>query len=178
MIQYLVEPPLTAITWSKSFLHDFMSLSYRCEGTLTHSFLQCCFSSLRFVGIRLFALLRFCHSISVRVRSGLWLGHCNTLILLFFSHSVADLLLWLQSLSYCMTQFGWSFICPTAGLTYDLTILLYTEVFMVGLVIARCPSPVAAKQTHITTLHHCAWQLAWHVCANMLCFVMVIFKIP
>ena len=39
------------------------------------------------------------HSISGRLRSGLWLDHCNTLILFFFRHSAVDLLLCLGSLS-------------------------------------------------------------------------------
>ena len=42
------------------------------------------------------ALLRSHHCISVRLRSGLWLDHCNTLILFFFRHSVVDLLLCLS----------------------------------------------------------------------------------
>lgn len=38
------------------------------------------------------SLLRSCHTISVRSRSILWLGLCNSLIIFFVSHSVADLL--------------------------------------------------------------------------------------
>lgn len=40
--------------------------------------------------------------ISIRLTSGLWLGHCNTMILFFFSYSVIDLLLGFGSFDWCM----------------------------------------------------------------------------
>jgi len=44
------------------------------------------------------------------------LGHCDPLILFFFNHSLVDLLMWLDSLSRCMTQYQPSFGCQTDGL--------------------------------------------------------------
>lgn len=40
--------------------------------------------------------------ISIRLTSGLWLGHCNTMILFSFSHSVIDFLLGFGSFDWCM----------------------------------------------------------------------------
>lgn len=59
-----------------------------CEngGILAHSPLQRC---LRLAGIRVCTAL---HIISIRWRSRLWLGHCNSLILFFHSYSDKDLL--------------------------------------------------------------------------------------
>jgi len=97
-----------------------ISLSNCSGGILACSSLQCCFSSLRFVDICLCTpLLKSHHSISVRLRSGLWLGKCNILILVFFSHSVIDLLVCLGSLSYCTTQFWPSFSCRTDCLIFE-----------------------------------------------------------
>ena len=93
------------------------------------------------------ALLRSHHSILVSLRSGLWLNHCNTLILFFFRHSVVDLLLCLGSLSCWWASF--SFSCRTDGLTFDSRILWYPEEFMVDSMTARCPGPVAAEQAQM-----------------------------
>ena len=49
----------------------------KCRGNVWKTSLQRCFSSLRFASAALFRS----HSISIRLRSELWLGHCNTLIL-------------------------------------------------------------------------------------------------
>lgn len=59
-----------------------------CEngGILAHSPLQRC---LRLAGIRVCTALNI---ISIRWRSRLWLGHCNSLILFFHSYSDKDLL--------------------------------------------------------------------------------------
>lgn len=76
------------------FLYGFISISCGCGVILVHSSLQCCFISLRFASICLCtALLLSHHSILIRLSSGLWPGHCDALILFFFSHSVVDLLL-------------------------------------------------------------------------------------
>ncbi len=72
--------------------------------------------------------------------------YCNTLILLFFSRSVVDLLGCLGSLSCCMTQFWPNFSCRTDCVTFDSSILWYTEEFMVNSVTVRCPDPVTTKQ--------------------------------
>lgn len=95
---------------------------YECWMTCSTS---CTFLGLTFVGNRLRkALLRSCHSASVWLSSGFWRDHCNTLILVFFSPSVVDLLL-----------------C-SGSLFIDSKVIWYTEKFMVDL-------PVAAKQARV-----------------------------
>lgn len=71
------------------------------------------------------AVLRSHKNISIRLSSGLLLGYCNTLIIFFISNSVADLLLYLESLSHCMTKFRPSFSCQTDVLTFDSRPLWY-----------------------------------------------------
>jgi len=106
------EPPLAAIRWSNLFIFDFISLIIVEEFflTLLYTVVGICICT---------ALLRSHHSISIGLRSGLQLGHCNTLILFFFSHSLVDLLVIFGSLSSCITQFWPSFSCRTDGLTFD-----------------------------------------------------------
>ena len=134
--------------WSNYFLFGVIRHSrYDFGEILACSSVQCCFSSLRLAGIRLCtALLRSHHSISIRLRSGLWLDHFNTLILFFFRHSGVDLLIFLGSLSCCMTQ-------PLAvrhdGLKFDSRILRFTDMFIKYSMSARCPSSVEAKQAQI-----------------------------
>jgi len=146
-------------------------LSHCCEGILTQSSLKHRFSSLRCVDMRLYtALCGSHHSISISLRSEL-LDHCNTLILLFFRHSVIDFLICLGSLSFSMNQFQQSFSCQTDGLTLDSRIFWYTEEFMVYSESARCTSPVSEKQAQnnppfttvldslceVSVLMFCAW---------------------
>lgn len=69
--------------------------------------------------------------------SGLWLGHCNTLMLFFFGHSVVDLLLSLGKLSCCITQFEKSFSCQKDGLIFESRVLCYTDEFMVDCKVLR-----------------------------------------
>lgn len=91
IIQYCVETPLAGITWSNCFLYN-ISLSYHCGKSLAHCLLIC-FSSLWFVGFRLCeAFLMFCHGISIRLWTGLWLEDCNTLSLFFFTILLHDLM--------------------------------------------------------------------------------------
>ena len=76
------------------------------------------------------------------------MDHCNTFILLFFSHAVVNVLVCLGSLSCCMTQF-----CPSSsswieGFTFNT--LVYVE-FTINSLTARFPGHVAAKQTQIIT---------------------------
>lgn len=67
--------------------------------------------------------------------SGLSVGHCNTLILLFFSHSVY-LLLRLGSLSFHMTHLNFS--CQTGDFTFDFRVLWHTEEFTLDSMTANC----------------------------------------
>lgn len=69
--------------------------------------------------------------------SGLWLGHCNTLMLFFIGHSVADLLLCLGKLSCCITQFEKSFSCQKDGLIFESRVLCYTDEFIVECKVLR-----------------------------------------
>lgn len=73
------------------------------------------------------------------------MGHFNTLIFLFFSHSVEDLLVCLGPLSCCTTQFGPSVSGQTDGLKCDSRIFWYTGKFTVDSMTARCPD-MTAKQ--------------------------------
>ncbi len=82
-----------------------MSLSHRCGGILSHSSLQNCFNSATLEVLRAWKdCLRSCHSISIGVKSGLWLSHSKTLISFLLSYSELDLLMCLGSLSCCKTQ--------------------------------------------------------------------------
>ena len=145
-----MEPPLGAITWSNNFLYNFISLPHHCGEILVHTSWQQCFSSLTLVGICLHtALLKSHQTISIGLRSGLWLGHCNTLILFFFSHSVVDLLVHLGSLSCCVTHFQPSFNCQSHGLAFYSRILWCLEEFIVDVIIVRHPGSVAAKQAQM-----------------------------
>jgi len=126
------------------------------------------------------ALLRSHHRNSIRLRSGVWLGHCNILILFFFSHSVINLMVFLGTLSCCMTQ-----SLPTVSCQTD--ILWYTEEFIVDWKTARSPGPVAAKLAQIITPPpHCltvgmryvcgVWLLALCIMAKNLHFVSSVQK--
>lgn len=66
----------------------------------------------------------------------------------FDAFPFSAILLWmicLGSLSCCITHFGQSFGCQIDGLTFDSTVLWHAENFMVNLMIAKFPGPVAAK---------------------------------
>lgn len=109
---------------------------------------------MKFVGFLCTALLRSRHRISVVLRSGLELGHCNTFF--FFSHLVVDLLLCLKSIVLLCNP-------VSARLVRQMSSRLTLEVCKIQVVRLQnvCKSP----------LHHCAWQFLWVVCADMLCLV-------
>jgi len=131
------------------------------------SSLQRCFITLRFASLCLYsALLRSWCIISVRLRSCLWLGQCNTLILFFFSHSVVDLLVFLGSLSCCMTNQP-SFTCQTDGFTFDSRILWYTDRVVHGrLNDCKVPRWMQNKPQSPPLCHH-DW---WTVGMRLLCW--------
>lgn len=133
------------------------------EIILSHSSLQQCFITLRFVGSF------YAQNISwgPARASNLWLGHRNKLIVsFFFSHSFINFLLCLGSSSCCMTQITPSLSCWTLGLTFDYTkIDIWHTKF----------------QIHWLQGVHILWllkkpkssprclQLIWGVCADVLC---------
>lgn len=92
-------PWFKSLNQLKQLLCDFISLLHYCGGILARSSLEHC-SSSSFAAF----IYQSHHSISIRLRSGLWLGHCNS-----STHSVVDLLLCLGSMSSYMTQFQPSF---------------------------------------------------------------------
>ena len=97
-----VEPPSAAVSWSDR--SQSLSWLWRNLGPL---FFPALLQLIEVCSIGLCtALWRSHHSISVRLRSGLWQDHCNTLILFFFTHSVVDLLLCLGSLSCWWASFS------------------------------------------------------------------------
>lgn len=83
-----------------------------------------------------------CLGISIRLGSGLWLGHGS----IFFSFSVVDFLPCFWSLSFCVIQFGPS--CRRNGLTSDSTVLWYTEGFVVNSMTASCLGPLSNPNHH------------------------------
>ncbi len=90
-----------------------MSLSHRRGWILAHSSLQNCFNSATLEGFQAWKdCLRSCQSISIGFKSGLWLGHSKTIILLFLNHSEVDLLVCLGSLSCYITQVRLSLRSP------------------------------------------------------------------
>ena len=140
---------------------------------MTQSFLQHCFSSLRFwVICSCTALLWCCHSISIRLGSGLLTRPLQSLIVLFFSRSGVGLLVCFRSLSWCMTQFRPSFSCWTDGLTIASRIRWYAEGFMDESVTTRCFLWLQKKPTS-SPLHHHAGQWLCNACAKMLCLAFV-----
>lgn len=91
---------------------------------------------------------------------------------LFFIHSVADLLLWLESLSYSMSSLG-----QALAVTFDST-----EEFMVDSVSVRCQLLWPENKLKSSPLHHHAWTaglrcLCWYAMfwfsPNVLLCVMI-----
>lgn len=123
-----------------------MSLSHCCGEILGHFSLQHCFRSLRLAGIcSCTALWRSCYNI-IKLRSGLWLRHCSSLVLFLRFAAVfriIDLLHDPVSAKLC---------CWTDGLTFDSRILQHTEEFAVYSLTAKCPGPMVAKQWHADML--------------------------
>lgn len=94
LIQLPVQSALAVRTWSSWFLYDFMSLTSQWRNFL-----------YGFAGIHLLIAV-------LRSRSGrLWLDHCSTKLLFFFSHFIVDLPLCSGSVSCSMTLFQPSFSC-------------------------------------------------------------------
>lgn len=95
---------------------------------LTHSALHTSFSSFRVViNCLCTALLRSHHIISVKLRSGFWLGHFNMLAEKEKNHPAGHSSEHLGKLSCWMTQFQPRFSCRTDGLTFDSGIFWYAE---------------------------------------------------
>lgn len=124
MIQLLVEPSLTAITW---WNNTFSFVSHSVEEDFWHTFLYN-IDSVHW-GFWAFpcALLGCRHRISVGLRSG-HLQHLDFFFL--FNNFVVELLLSFGSVSCCKAQFQSSCRCWTNGIVFDSSILWYTEEFM------------------------------------------------
>lgn len=93
--------------------------------------------------------LRSCYSISIRLRSGLWLGHSKVFILLFFSHSEVDSdELWITVLMQNPSRLQlevtkrWPFF----------RILWYTAKLMVQFITASLPGPENSRR--LLHYHH------------------------
>lgn len=143
MIQLLVEAVLAAITWSNHCLYDFIRLSYFCPLFFTRliQFFEVC--------EHLFTLFR---STEFQLVWGLDFDWTSATPWIFsFSGILFYLLVFLGSLSCCMTQYLPSFSYRTHGVTFDPRILWYTEELMVDSMTARCSGPVVAKQVQIIT---------------------------
>ena len=93
-------------------------------------------------------LSRSCHSISIGLRPGLWLGHSRRRIFFCWSHSVVDLLLSFGLLFCCITQLLLNF--NFSG-HYPAKYLDKLE-FVFPSMIASCPGPEAEKQPQTTML--------------------------
>ena len=97
--QYFVEPPFAAITAANLLRYVSTSFAHLETEIFAHSSLQNSSSSVRLDGERLWtAVFRSCHRFSIGFRSGLWLGHSNT-ICFVLNPSIVALALWLASLS-------------------------------------------------------------------------------
>lgn len=93
--------------------------------------------------------------------TGLWLDHCSSLLLFFFSHSVVGLLLCMELLSCSMTQL---YLSDRSVLRLGSRIFCYAGVYSMT---AKCSDPVAAKQNQIITppppgLTTCRRCLCWY----------------
>lgn len=98
------------------------------RGILAHSSLQNSLNSGMLVGFFAWtACFRSFHSISIGLRSGLWLGHSKTLTFFCANHSLAEQFVCLGSLSYCMTHFLLSFSSQTDTLTFSCGICWYNS---------------------------------------------------
>ena len=114
-----------------------------------HLFLDNGFSSFGFVSICLWTPVSV--SLSIRLRSRLWLGHLSALNLIFFSHSIVYLLVCLGSLSNLDQAFA-----VEHSLTFYSWILWCTERLETGWTTARCPSFCGCKtqQEQRSTVHY------------------------
>ena len=65
------------------------------------------------------ACFRSFHSISIGLRSGLWLCHSKTLSFFCFNHSLVEWLVCSELLSYCMIHFLLSFSSQRDTLTFS-----------------------------------------------------------
>ncbi len=139
-----------------------MSLSHRCGGILAHSSLQNCFNSATLEGFEAWNdCLRSCHSISIRFKSGLWLGHSKTLILFFLSHSEANLLVCFGSLSWGhKLTAGHS----PSGFSDRVQNSRFHQLWQVVQVLKLQSSP---RPSHY---HHHVWLLVWCSFYEMLCW--------
>lgn len=134
MKQQLAEPHLAAEPLRTCFLYEF-SLSHSCEGKS----LQSCLNSLQTL---VFAQLS--SGSTTALQSGLDLKQAfYTLILLFFNHSVVDLLQCLGSLS-CFLAIFTKFQLSGRQSHVCSRICLSTEEFVVALMSAEFISTVAA----------------------------------
>ena len=137
IIHQLVKPPLVAITLSNRFLYNVISLTeeWRNFGPLSLT--------------TLFQFIEVCRHSFMKSSFKVLLQHFNHFEV---SYSHVDLLVPLGSLSCCMSQFGPSFSCCTYSLTFNPTILCYTEEFMVNSMTVGFPDTVAKKQAQIISL--------------------------
>ncbi len=114
--------------------------------------------------------IRSCHGISIRIKSGLWLGHSKTFILFFLSHSEVDLLVCLGSLSCCITQVLLSLRSQTDGRTSPsgfsnrLRNSWFHQLWQVIQVPKLQSSP---RPSHY---HHHVWLLVWCSFYEILCW--------
>lgn len=95
----------------------------------------------------------------------------------FFSSvslSVVDWLVCLCSLSCCMTPFWPNFSRQIDGLTFDSSMLLYTEELYINSVTSRWPGSVTTRQVQVSTPPH-VWFLS-NVVANHLYFGLMLAK--
>ena len=115
-------------------------------------------------------LLLCCHSsISVCLSSGLGPGHCSTLILVFSSRSVVELLRCLGPLFCCLTQYWPKLWCQRLHLPFDTRILWNKEEVIADFIDTRSFIRLQKKSILSSLCQH-AWQLLWGLCADMLFF--------
>lgn len=78
--------------------------------------------------------------------------------------------MYLDSLSFCMTQFGPSFCCQLDGLKIASRILWANHELLCTPKSDRCPGLIAAKQAQIISCPPLCWQVV--LSTNMLCLFL------
>lgn len=144
----LTEHAMTALSWEKrNTWHDWIACGPTFKSNnLKYSFSVCICQSLKlpslfqhFFSLLRFASIRLCRGLSIRLRSALWPGLCNTLILFSCNCPIAWLsfdLAFLQTASHLTLEY-FSFQRSHAQLNYCKLFVLQTQ------------DPVAVKQTQL-----------------------------
>lgn len=142
-------------------------VSHVVDWLLAHSSLQRCFNSLRLASINLFTgLFAYHQSILVRLTSGFWLGHCDSLTLFF-----SAILIQVCCCACDHFPFSWHLfnqVIAVGEIARPLTLSTYVYRGVQGW-FNNCKVP-RQKKPKSSHFHHHAWQLVWDIYAAILYF--------